>query len=114
MGIFSSLKKKKGFIWKKYICKYKIQNIFIDIIYIYSMYIIKWEKKTIENFTLGEGQGRGMGWRNTTAMCKVDKQQRYIIQYREIQPLFSNSFKWSITQKNIESPCYILETYKIL
>ena len=46
---------------EKYICKYKIQNIFIDIIYIYSMYIIKWEKKTIENFTLGEGQGRGMG-----------------------------------------------------
>ena len=44
------------------------------------------------------------------AMYKINKEQGYIIQHREIQPLFSNTFKWSIIYKNIESLCCTPET----
>ena len=37
-----------------------------------------------------EGQDRGMGLRDTN--CYVDKQQGYIVQHRELQPLFCNNF----------------------
>ena len=40
-----------------------------------------------------------------TTMYKIDKQQRYSVQHRKIQPLF----KWSIIYKNIESLCCIPE-----
>ena len=43
-------------------------------------------------------------------MYKINKQQGYIAQPREIQPLFSNSFKWSISYKNIELLCCTPET----
>ena len=36
-------------------------------------------------------------------MYKIIKQQGYIVQHREIQPLFDTHFKWSIIYKNIES-----------
>ena len=36
-------------------------------------------------------------------MYKINKQQRYIVQRREIQPLFCNKLKWSIIYKNIDS-----------
>ena len=44
-----------------------------------------------------------------TTMYKIDKQQAYIVQHREIQPLFCHNFKWSITYKNIESLCCTLK-----
>ena len=47
-------------------------------------------------------------------MYKINKQQIYIVQHREIQPLFYNNFKWSIIYKNIESLCCTPETNKIL
>ena len=63
-----------------------------------------WEKKG------GEArQGYGINKIQTT-MCKIDKQQRYIIQHRTVQPLFCNNFQRSIIYKNIESLFYIPET----
>ena len=38
------------------------------------------------------------------------KQQEYILQHREIEPLLCNNFKWSIIYKNIESLCCTRET----
>ena len=35
-------------------------------------------------------------------MYKIDKQQRYIVQHKEIEPLFCNNFKWRIIYQNIE------------
>ena len=43
-------------------------------------------------------------------MFKIDKQQGYIVQPREIQPLFCNDVKWSIIYKNTDSLCYTSET----
>ena len=43
-------------------------------------------------------------------MHKISKQQGYIVQHREIQPLFWNNFKWSIIYKTIESLCYTSDT----
>ena len=37
-----------------------------------------------------------------TTMDTTDKQQGYIKQHRELQPLFYNNFKWSISSKNID------------
>ena len=45
-------------------------------------------------------------------MRKIDKQRGYIVQHREIQPLFCNNFKWNIIYKNIASLCYTPETNK--
>ena len=36
-------------------------------------------------------------------VCKIIKQQGYIVQHREIEPLICNNFKWSRIYKNIES-----------
>lgn len=36
-------------------------------------------------------------------MYKINKQQGYIIQHKEIQQLFYNNFKWSTIYKYIES-----------
>ena len=47
-------------------------------------------------------------------MYQINKQQEYIVQHREIQPLFGNNFKWSIKYKNTESLYYIPETNIIL
>lgn len=47
-------------------------------------------------------------------MYKKDKQQGYIIKYREIQPLLSSNFKWSITYKNIELLCCTPEMKRVL
>ena len=47
-------------------------------------------------------------------MYKIEKQQGYIIQHREIQPLFCDNFKWSIIYKNTESLCCTPETNVIL
>ena len=47
-------------------------------------------------------------------MYKIDKQQGYIVQHREIQTLFCNNFKWNINCKNIESLCYTPEINIIL
>ena len=47
-----------------------------------------------------------MRWVITTGkvtMYKINKQQRYIVQHREIQPLFCNKLKWSIIYKNTDS-----------
>ena len=33
-------------------------------------------------------------------MYKTDKQQGYMVQYRELQPLFCDNFLWSIIYKN--------------
>ena len=58
-----------------------------------------------------------MRWVITTGkvtMYKINKQQRYIEQHREIQPLFCNKLKWSIIYKNIDSLCCMPETNKIL
>ena len=49
-----------------------------------------------------------------TIMCKVDKQQGYIGQNKEINQLFCNNFKWSIIYKNIESLCCTSETNIVL
>lgn len=35
-------------------------------------------------------------------VCKIIKQQGYIVQHREIEPLIYNDFKWSRIYKNIE------------
>ena len=43
-------------------------------------------------------------------MYKIDKQQGYIVQHRELQLLFCNNFKWSIIYKNTESLCCPPET----
>ena len=37
-----------------------------------------------------------------TTTYKINKLQEYIVQNREIWPLFCNNFKWSIIYKNIE------------
>lgn len=36
-------------------------------------------------------------------VCKIIKQQGYIVQHREAEPLICNDFKWSRIYKNIES-----------
>lgn len=41
---------------------------------------------------------------------KIDEQQRYIVQHREMQPLFWKNFKGSIVYKNIESLWYTHDT----
>ena len=41
---------------------------------------------------------------------KMDKQEGYIVQHREMQLLFCNNFKWCIIHKNIESACCTPET----
>ena len=43
-------------------------------------------------------------------MHKISKQQGYIVQHRDMWPLFCNNFKWSIIYKNIESLCCTPET----
>ena len=50
----------------------------------------------------------GVGLRDIN-YCVSNKQQGYIVQHREIKPLFYNNFKWSIIYKNPESLCCILE-----
>ena len=47
-------------------------------------------------------------------MYKMDKLKEYILQHREIQPIFYNNYKWSIIFKNCESLCCIPETYKFV
>jgi len=47
-------------------------------------------------------------------MYKVDKQQGYVVQHREIQLLFFNNFKLSVIYKSVESPCCTPETKIIL
>ena len=42
-------------------------------------------------------------------MYKINKQQGYIVQHREVQPLFCNNFKWSTIYKNTESVCCTLK-----
>ena len=62
-------------------------------------------------FTSGERGKIGVGDSEAqTTMYKVSKLQGYIVQYREIQPIFYNNFKWNIIYKNIESLCCIPET----
>ena len=55
----------------------------------------------------GRRQGKqGVGsWEAQTAVYKIDKEQGYILQYREIQPLFFINFRGGIIYKNIESLC---------
>ena len=53
-----------------------------------------------------------MGLKIETTTHKIDKQQRYIVQHREIQPSSCNNFNWSIIYKNMESLCYLSETNK--
>ena len=55
-------------------------------------------REQTSGYQWGEGQV-GVG----ESLCKVDKQQEYIVQHKEIQPLFHNNFKWSIICKNTES-----------
>ena len=43
-------------------------------------------------------------------MYKINGQPGYIVQHRELEPLFCNNFKWNIIYKNIESLCYTPET----
>jgi len=45
-----------------------------------------------------------------TPTYKIDKKQVYIVQHRELYPLFCNNIKWSITYKNTESVCCTPET----
>ena len=47
-------------------------------------------------------------------MYKIDKQQEYIAQYRELQPLSYNKLQWNINYKNTESLCCTPETNEIL
>lgn len=39
-------------------------------------------------------------------MWNINKPQGYIVQHKEIQPLFCNNFKWSIMYENVESLWY--------
>ena len=39
-----------------------------------------------------------------------NKQQEYIVQHGEIQPLFCNNLKWNIIYKNVDSLCCTPET----
>ena len=65
----------------------------------------------------GEWGREGLGvwdYQTQTTIYRMDKQQGYIVQHREIQPLFCNNFKWSLIYKNIESLCCTPETNIIL
>ena len=64
----------------------------------------------------GEREGTRQGYKIKiqTIIYNINKHQKYIVQHREIQQLFCNDFKWSMTYKNIESLCGTPETNKIL
>ena len=47
-------------------------------------------------------------------IATVDKQQGYIVQHGELQPLSCNNFQWSISCKNVESLCSTPETNIIM
>ena len=70
------------------------------------------------SYQWGKGKRGGniwvVEWEVQTAMYKINKQQGYIVQHGEIQPLFCNNFKWSIIYTNIASPCATPETNIIL
>ena len=60
----------------------------------------------------GEGQERVWDQEVQTTMYKIDKQQGYIVQHREIYPLFKNNFKWT-TSINILND-YVLHLKHII
>ena len=64
----------------------------------------------------GEREGARQGYKIEiqTIIYNISKHQKYIVEHREIQKLFSNDFKWSMTYENIESLCGTPETNKIL
>ena len=69
-----------------------------------------WIQRTNQWLPVGRGKRGGARYgqgikRLKTTMYKINKQHRYNVQHREIQPLFCNNFKWSISYKNIESLC---------
>ena len=69
------------------------------------------ENKLVVTSGGGKGGGARQGYEDEeiqTTTCKRDEQQGYTTQYREIQPLFCNNFKGSITY-NTESLCYTPE-----
>ena len=63
-----------------------------------------------------EGEARqGYGINRHKILCiKINNQQGYIVQHRDIQPFFCNNFKWKNKNKNNESMCCTPETNIIL
>ena len=53
--------------------------------------------------TSGESEDTGTRLRGTTTVYKINRQQGYIVQHREIQPLFCYNFKQSTIYKNTQS-----------
>ena len=51
----------------------------------------------------GESEDTGTRLRGTTTVYKINRQQGYIVQHREIQPLFCYNFKQSTIYKNTQS-----------
>ena len=45
-----------------------------------------------EEREVGKRQDKGMGLRGTNTMCKICKQQGYVVQQRKLQPLSCNNF----------------------
>ena len=71
-----------------------------------SEYNIKEIDSDIENklmVTSGERRSKTGDLEVQTTVYKINKQQGYIVQHKEIQPLFYNNFQWSMIYKNIES-----------
>ena len=72
------------------------------------------EKKLVVTSGKRGGERQGCGIKIQTTMYKINKQEGYIVQHREIQPLFCNKLKWNIIYKNTESLCCTPETNIIL
>ena len=57
----------------------------------------------------GVGRDRCMKVKRQTATYKTDKQQGYIIQHREIQPLLCNDIRWDISIRIVNNYVVHLE-----